>query len=194
MSDIDRIVVFGSKASDNVTIDPSVDPAIFVTLDGGHGGGNNLHAAAGSTREHGWFGFNNLFGGTGTNQLIGRKGHVAFHPTATTDEIFAGVIPPPSKSFFHHNAPGGTFFKNVNGRAVPIPTPVPSASGTLKALTLTSLTTSKSKPKTSTTSSRGTSKAAITSGSGKISKATTTPGPGTTFSSGNQGSRLPTTG
>ena len=142
VSNINRIVVFGSKASDDITIDPSVDSTIPVTLDGGHGGGNNLHAAAGSTREHGWFGFNNLFGGTGPNQLIGRKGHVAFHPTATTDEIFAGVIPPPSKSFFHHNAPGGTFFKNVNGRAVPITTPDPSASATRQALTPTQRTKS----------------------------------------------------
>ncbi len=143
---INRIVVFGSKANDTVTIEPSVDPAIFVTLDGGHGGGNNLRAAVdaagGSTREHGWFGFNNLFGGTGPNQLIGRKGHVAFHPTASTVEIFAGVIPPPSKSFFHHNAPGGTFFKNVNGRAVPITKPDPGASAVRQALTPTQRTKS----------------------------------------------------
>ncbi|MBV8611585.1 MAG: hypothetical protein JO034_29600 [Singulisphaera sp.] len=135
VSSINRIVVFGSKASDDITIDPSVDPTIPVTLDGGHGGDNSLQAGAGPTREHGWFGFNNLYGGTGPNQLIGRKGHVAFHPTASTDEIFAGVIPPPSKSFFHHHAPGGTFFKNVNGRAVPITSTDPSASATRQALT-----------------------------------------------------------
>ena len=105
-----------------------------MTLDGGHGGGNNLHAAAGSTREHGWFGFNNLFGGTGPNQLIGRKGHVAFHPPL-----------PPSRSSRSHPAaeqellssqcPGGTFFKNVNGRAVRSPRQTPVRSATRQALT-----------------------------------------------------------
>jgi cyclophilin family peptidyl-prolyl cis-trans isomerase len=118
-STVDRIVVFGSKANDNITIDPSVTvPA--VTLDGGHGGRNIVHAGGTSTREHGWFGFNTLNGGTGPNQLVGRKGHVKFKPTATTDEIFAGFERGKSANG-RHRAPGGTFFRFANGRLVPIP-------------------------------------------------------------------------
>jgi cyclophilin family peptidyl-prolyl cis-trans isomerase len=129
-SSITGIVVYGAKASDKVTINPAVDPTISVTLDGGHGGKNVLQAGAGSTREHGWFGFNTLIGGTGPNQLVGRAGHVAFKPTDTTNEIFAGVPNPGYRvhrhflhNNYHLNAPGGTFFKSVNGKAVPIPTP-----------------------------------------------------------------------
>lgn len=124
VSDINRIVVFGAKASDDVTIDPSVSSTIRVTLDGGHGGTNVLQAGAGSTREHGWFGRNTLIGGTGPNQLVGRQGHVKFRPTATTNEIFAGQGHPP-RGEHHASPPTGTFFKFQNGRLVPIPTPHP---------------------------------------------------------------------
>jgi hypothetical protein len=131
-SSITRIVIFGAKASDNISINPAVDPTIAVTLDGGHGHGKNvLTAGAGPTREHGWFGQNTLIGGTGQNQLVGRAGHVTFKPTATTTEIFAGVPRPGfhehrgwyRSSNMHYTAPGGTFFKFVNGKLVPIPTP-----------------------------------------------------------------------
>jgi cyclophilin family peptidyl-prolyl cis-trans isomerase len=115
-SSIDRIVVYGAKAGDTVFISPHVDPTIAVTLDGGEGGVNNLQAGAGPTREHGWFGFNTLNGGTGANQLIGRAGHVRFKPTATTDEIFAAN----PETFVKRVKPSGTFFKFVNGRLVPI--------------------------------------------------------------------------
>ena len=104
-ANIDRIVVFGSKASDSITIDPSVTvPA--VTLDGGHGGKNVLNAGSTPTREHGWFGRNTLVGGTDANELVGRAGHVKFRPTSTTDEIFAGV--PKRRKEGHIQAPGGT--------------------------------------------------------------------------------------
>jgi cyclophilin family peptidyl-prolyl cis-trans isomerase len=121
-ANIDRIVVFGSKASDSITIDPSVTvPA--VTLDGGHGGKNVLNAGSTPTREHGWFGRNTLVGGTDANELVGRAGHVKFRPTSTTDEIFAGV--PKRRKEGHIQAPGGTFYKFVNGHIVAIPTPQP---------------------------------------------------------------------
>ena len=126
VSGLDRIVVYGgAKASNAITIDPSVTvPA--VTLDGGHGHGtfNPLQAGSTSTREHGWFGKNLLIGGAGPNQLIGRAGHVKFQPTSTTQVIFAGnshvVIANGRHRFL---PPSGTFFKSVNGRLVPVPTP-----------------------------------------------------------------------
>ena len=129
-SGITGIVVYGSKANDNISIDPAVDPSLSVTLDGGHGGKNVLQAGASPTREHGWFGSNTLIGGTGPNELVGKAGHVKFKPTDTTDEIFAGAPNPGYRAHrhlfhnnYHLNAPGGTFFKSVNGKAVPISTP-----------------------------------------------------------------------
>jgi cyclophilin family peptidyl-prolyl cis-trans isomerase len=104
VSSIDRVVVYGSKANDNITVLPTVDPTLRVTLDGGHGGKNFLQAGAGPTRLHGWFGKTTLTGGTGANQLVGRKGHVFFRPTSATNQIFAS----------------GTFFRFVNGKIVPI--------------------------------------------------------------------------
>jgi cyclophilin family peptidyl-prolyl cis-trans isomerase len=129
---INRIVIYGSKAGDTITVLPSVDKTINVTLDGGHGHGlNSLHAGAGPTRLHGWFGHNILAGGAGPNELVGRAGHVKFLPTSTTDEIFAGVPHPGYTDFdrpaehpmVHIQPPGGTFYKFVNGHLVPIPTP-----------------------------------------------------------------------
>jgi cyclophilin family peptidyl-prolyl cis-trans isomerase len=120
VSNINSIVVFGAKASDDITIDPSVSSSIQVTLDGGHGGTNTLQAGTGPTREHGWFGRNFLHGGTGSNQLIGAEGHVKFFPTSTTTVIFAGVRHPGvRRNKKEPKAPGGTFFRFVNGRLVP---------------------------------------------------------------------------
>ncbi len=133
-SGITQIIAYGSKAGDNITVDPTVDKRISVLLDGGRGHSKNvnvLQAGAGSTREHGWFGRNTLKGGTGPNQLIGRAGHVKFVPTSTSNPIFAGVPMPGYKHFhFYHDRtsvsitpPGGTFYKFVNGHLVAIPTP-----------------------------------------------------------------------
>jgi cyclophilin family peptidyl-prolyl cis-trans isomerase len=122
VSDLSRIVVFGAKASDQISVDPSVSPLVPVTLDGGHGGRNTLIAAAGPSRLHGWFGRNVLVGGTGANQLVGRQGHVKFRPTSTTTEIFAGKGHPP-QHFNKITPPSGAFFRFVNGRLVRRPTP-----------------------------------------------------------------------
>jgi len=134
---IGRVIVYGSKASDHITVQPGVGKTIPVTLDGGHGGKNVLQAGSGSTREHGWFGQNTLIGGTGPNQLIGRAGHVKFKPTATTNEIFAGKGHPGTR--YHRSshggdasgsqATGGTFYKYVNGHTVPTTAPTTGDTG-----------------------------------------------------------------
>jgi cyclophilin family peptidyl-prolyl cis-trans isomerase len=114
-----QIVAFGTKAGTDIVVDPNV--GVPTTLDGGHGSKNVITAGGGPSRLHGWFGHTVLVGGTGPNQFIGRKGHVRFKPSRTTTEIFAGVPKPRSL----HNRlravpPGGTFYRFVGGRLVPI--------------------------------------------------------------------------
>jgi cyclophilin family peptidyl-prolyl cis-trans isomerase len=117
-SGVDSIVVFGSRANDRITMDPSV--TIPSLLDGGHGGRNVLKGGSIDTREHGWFGFNTLIGGTGPNQLIGRAGHVKFKPSGATDLIFAGQ-PHRRNALLHPTPPGGTFYVYKKGRLIPVP-------------------------------------------------------------------------
>ncbi len=137
-STIDRIVVYGTKASNSVTVDPSVDPSINVTLEGGHGKSSSsvLQAGAGSTLELGFYGQNQLHGGTGANQLIGAAGHVRFYATKTTTTVFASKPNPGYSDYKSYkdrqnvtlNKPGGTFYKLVNNKLVPVATP-PTAKG-----------------------------------------------------------------
>jgi cyclophilin family peptidyl-prolyl cis-trans isomerase len=118
---VQRIIVFGGKHANNkIMIDPSV--MLPVTIDGGRGRRNKLKGGGAESREHGWFGVTTLIGGTGPNQLIGRAGHVKFKPTKSTTVIFAGE-PSHRTSQLHPVAPGGTFYKFIHGRIVPIPTP-----------------------------------------------------------------------
>jgi cyclophilin family peptidyl-prolyl cis-trans isomerase len=124
---IDRIIIFGAKASDQIQVQDTVDPAILVTLDGGHGGTNFLKAGLSDTREHGWFGKNTLIGGPGNDALIGRRGHVRFVDSDGSDQLFAGVIPVLQHRSTHHvkarvhkiTHPSGTFYKFVNGHLLP---------------------------------------------------------------------------
>jgi cyclophilin family peptidyl-prolyl cis-trans isomerase len=114
---ISQIVVFGTKASDNITVDPSV--TIPATLDGGHGGKNLVKGGGGVTLEHGWFGHTLLAGGVGPNELIGRKGFVRFVPSSATTLVFAGV--PRSREKDHRTiSPGGTFYRFRHGHLVPV--------------------------------------------------------------------------
>jgi cyclophilin family peptidyl-prolyl cis-trans isomerase len=115
---IDRIIVFGGRrVNNNIVIDPSV--TVATTIDGGHGRVNYVTGGSGDTREHGWFGFTTLIGGPGTNQLIGLKSRVRFKPSKATNVIFAGV-PKRRTPLLNPVPPGGTFYKFVDGRLVPI--------------------------------------------------------------------------
>ena len=118
VSSIDDIVIFGSRASDVITIDPSV--TLPSVLDGGHGGKNRLKGGSTETLMHGWFGHTTLIGGTGPNQLIGRAGQVKFRPSKATDLIFAGK---PMRRTFNLNPtpPGGTFYVYKKGHLIPVP-------------------------------------------------------------------------
>lgn len=117
-SSINRVVIYGSKANDNIEVDKTLDPTIAVSVDGGQGGKNTLVAGPGSTRVHAWYGQNTLIGSTGANQLIGRAGHIRFEPTATTQVMFAGVL-----ATQRHKVVSGQYYKDVNGRIVPTGTP-----------------------------------------------------------------------
>ena len=88
-------------------------------ISGGQGYRNKLTGGSVETREHGWFGHTTLVGGSGPNQLIGRAGLVRFKPTRSTNLIFAGV-PKKRTSQLNATPPGGTFFKLVRGRLVPV--------------------------------------------------------------------------
>ena len=136
VSSLDRIVVYGSKAGDNVIVMPGVDSTLRVTLDGGHGGKNFLQAGAGPTRLHGWFGKTTMIGGTGANQLVGRKGQARFRPTSATNQIYAA-----NAETKKADKSGGTFYHFVNGRIVAGPgqavttAPRVNASGQRRLLT-----------------------------------------------------------
>jgi cyclophilin family peptidyl-prolyl cis-trans isomerase len=144
---INQIVVYGSKANDNINISPTVDSTLPVTLDGGHGGKNFLRGGDAGTREHGWFGTTTLIGGTGPNALVGRKGNVHFLPTTSTFEIYAANRPVSRRA-----NPGGTFYRSVNGVLVPETgsrSTTSSSGGTTKTTsTTTGKTAAKAKPST----------------------------------------------
>jgi cyclophilin family peptidyl-prolyl cis-trans isomerase len=115
-SSLTQIVVFGTKASDNIVVDPSV--TVPATLDGGHAGHNVIKGGGGPTREHGWFGHTVLVGGVGSNELIGRRGLVRFQPSSTTTLIFAGA---PKPRFKHRTVrPGGTYYRFTKGHLIPV--------------------------------------------------------------------------
>ena len=122
-ANVDRIVVYGSKANDNITIDPSL--STIATIDGGHGGTNVLRAGSGQTREHGWFGKNTLIQGTSDNYQLGRQGigDKFVKGTGTTNVIFTG-LPGHFTRHLQHNRQlptqtHGRFFKfAANGKTL----------------------------------------------------------------------------
>ena len=121
ISNLDRVVVYGAKGSENVTIDSSLDPSVAVTLNGGQGGKNTLVAGKGPTTLLGWYGRNTLVGGTGQNTMYGLAGRVSFKPTQASTTIFAGM---PKVATKHHVPltvpPEGTFYRYSNGHVVPV--------------------------------------------------------------------------
>ncbi len=130
-SNVNRIVVYGTKANDKITIDQNV--TIPTTLSGGLGGVNTIQAGGGMAREHGWFGRNTLTGGPLSDALYGRKGHVRFVKSGGNDLLFAGMARLGRKHGQLKNSnlifkirplpPTGTFYRFVGNRIVPIPTP-----------------------------------------------------------------------
>lgn len=137
-SQVQYIVVYGTKGRDVITITPNVQ--VPATIDGGHGGHNTLSAIGGSTVEHGWFGFTREIGGP-FNSLIGRKGRVKFLPQGGETVIFAGV---PHVTANKTLAPTGQFYVFKNNKLIPV-----SASG--QSQTTHTTTHHKTKKKSSKT-------------------------------------------
>ncbi len=113
VTDVDSIIVYGSKANDTITIDPTL--TMPATLNGGTGGKDVLTAGGGPTREQGWHGTSTVEKqGSAENFQFGRAGHVTFvKGTGTSNVIFAGTIyhpkghsrirriPPPPRGTFY---------------------------------------------------------------------------------------------
>jgi cyclophilin family peptidyl-prolyl cis-trans isomerase len=116
VANISQIVVYGNKSGNRITVEPTV--TLPAMLDGGPGMGKKVvQAGAGATLEHGWYGQTLLVGGSGPNELVGRKGHVRFKPTSTTALVYVGNANP-ATSHRHPTPPGGTYYRYVKGHLV----------------------------------------------------------------------------
>ena len=117
VANVDSIVVYGSKANDNITIAPDVTNP--VTLSGGTFGKNNIQAGGGPATEEGWYGKNTLAQGSSNNFQFGRAGKVTFvKSTGTSDAVFAGTpghFNGESKVRILPSLPTGTFY-TISGK------------------------------------------------------------------------------
>ena len=120
-SSLDRIVVYGSKADDKISISPAI--TVPATLDGGHGGKNTVQAGGADSLLHGWFGQNTLAGGAGDDTLIGRSGRVRFVRSPGTDIYFKAVPHKPTTLHGPGKKPGGQYYRFVGNRLIPVPGP-----------------------------------------------------------------------
>ena len=112
-SDLQRIVVYGSKANDQIIVDSNV--SVPATLSGGQAGRNIIHAGDANSHLKGWFGQNVLRGGAGNDRLVGTAGRVRFQPSGGNDVYFVGT---PGRG--PRKPPSGQFFRVVDGRVTPI--------------------------------------------------------------------------
>jgi cyclophilin family peptidyl-prolyl cis-trans isomerase len=118
---LNQIIVYGTRASTRITIDPSVE--LPATLSGGHGRRNVVQGGGGYTLEHGWFGHTLLVGGTGPNYLYGSKGTVRFKPSSATVLAYAGAINfRRASNRYKTTPPSGTFYRFARGRLIPVVT------------------------------------------------------------------------
>lgn len=111
-TDIDRIVVYGAKASDQIRIDTNLSQQ--VTLNGGLGGRNRLNPGGGPSRQHGWFGYNILRGGPSNDRFVGRAGHVKIRNRPVLGSDSAQIVQPNPGG----QPPTGLFVKYRNNHPV----------------------------------------------------------------------------
>jgi cyclophilin family peptidyl-prolyl cis-trans isomerase len=120
-TNLDRIVLYGSKSDDRITVDPSV--TLPATINGGQGGTNSLEAGKVGSTLSGWFGQNTLTGGAGNDYLVGRNGRVRFRRSPGFDVNFAGIPHRPTTLHGPGLAPGGQFYRFVGNRLIPVAHP-----------------------------------------------------------------------
>ena len=129
VSNVESIIVYGSKANDRITIDPSL--TMPVELSGGTGGANVLVAGGGPTRQQGWYGTNVEKQGSSDNFLFGRAGRVTFvKGSGKSNVIFSGTpVPLIGHSRIRHlpALPKGTFFTFVDNKLVKTSNPFTTA-------------------------------------------------------------------
>ncbi len=118
-----KIVVYGSKANDNIEVVEGV--SVPATINGGQGGTNNIVAAGVMSRTHVWFGNSRVRSGRGQDLIYGRAGQFRVARGGSETLIFAGV--PNRRASLHKAgaAPAGTFYQFVDGVPVKVPTPPP---------------------------------------------------------------------
>lgn len=120
---LNRIVVFGTKASDQITVSPNV--VVPTTLNGGLGGKNTIKAGGAPTRGHVWFGRNRITGSPFNDEIVGRAGRFRVRPSTGSDQVFAATRPAvPSTLHKRGKALQGQFFRSRNGVLVPIKRPI----------------------------------------------------------------------
>lgn len=121
VEDISRIVIFGSKKDDAITVSPDVTLPAFI--DGGRGGNNIINGGGGPMRGHGWYGQNRIRGGPQRDIIYGALGRFRVEASAGNDLVFAGI--PGVRATLHSQGrpPGGQYFQLRDGRLVPIATP-----------------------------------------------------------------------
>lgn len=152
LNDVVSIIVYGSTASDRITVNPAVTVPVF--LSGGTGGKDVLVAGGGPTREQGWNATSTVEKqGESTNYLFGKAGKVTFvKGSGTNDVTFAGTsIPARGNSRIRHlpPIPKGTFYKFVADKLVKTSNPFTTPDTTTTTSTTTKTTTSSTKASTS---------------------------------------------
>jgi cyclophilin family peptidyl-prolyl cis-trans isomerase len=131
--DLDRIVVYGTKASDTITVTNAV--LVPTTLSGGSGGDNTIQAGGAPSLIHGWSGRTSATGGPRSDYIVGRLGALRARQSGGDDIVYGGTPRRGSSLTRPGQRPGGQFFKfNAQGRLVPVsvnqlfprPRPIPT--------------------------------------------------------------------
>ncbi len=134
-TDLDQIVIYGSKTNDQITVDPSV--TVPTNLNGGTGGLNTIKAGGARALINAWFGKNVITTGADVGSyVVGRSGHFVVHSQSNQDLAFAGTTRRPGTIHNMGEKLRGTFFMFQNGKPFKIHTPSPTAAtnGTLARL------------------------------------------------------------
>ncbi len=121
VSNVESMSIFGSKANDRITIDPSLTTP--VNISGGNGGNDVLIAGGGPTRLQGWHAVHTVEKqGQSNNYLFGKSGTVTVvQGSGTSNVIFLGT---PYRPRGHSRIqripplPSGTYYTFKNGHLV----------------------------------------------------------------------------